>query len=234
MNNFNWKKYLDNYPDLQLAGIVTERDAWKHYQRFGKLEKRTDQNIITVINKNGFWEGVQASDHHYYDEKLSKSILSFLKKENVNSIVDFGCGMGRYVRHFKENGISANGFDGNPATFVLSNGFCDTLDLSVPKQFNTPFDWVMSLEVGEHLPKEFEDIFINNLHNNNQFGIILSWAVEGQGGYGHFNEQNNDYLKSKICKLGYTNDIDVENTLREQSSAGWFKNTIMVFRKNNN
>ena len=89
----------------------------------------------------------------------------------------------------------------------------------------------MSLEVGEHLPKKFEDIFINNLHQNNKNGIVLSWAVKGQGGYGHFNEQNNDYIKSKICKLGYINDIESENQLRKHSSLWWFKNTIMVFRK---
>ena len=61
----------------------------------------------------------------------------------------------------------------------------------------------MSLEVGEHIPKEYEDIFINNLHNNNNKGIILSWAILGQGGFGHVNEQNNDYIKSKMSNLGY-------------------------------
>ena len=90
------------------------------------------------------------------------------------------------------------------------------LDLSEPIKFDTPFSWVMSLEVGEHLPKKFEDIFINNLHNNNEKGIVLSWAVKGQGGDGHFNEQNNDYIKSKICNLGYINDIETEKNLRRQ------------------
>jgi len=90
----------------------------------------------------------------------------------------------------------------------------------------------MSLEVGEHLPPQFEDIFISNLHNNNTCGMVLSWAVKGQGGHGHFNEQNNDYIKSKICKLGYANDVKSENKLRRDSTLGWFKNTIMVFRKN--
>ena len=90
----------------------------------------------------------------------------------------------------------------------------------------------MSLEVEEHLPKEFEDIFINNLDNNNNYGIVLSWAIKGQGGYGHYNEQNNDYIKEKIMKLGYINDIKAENILRKKSTLWWFKNTIMVFRKN--
>ncbi len=90
----------------------------------------------------------------------------------------------------------------------------------------------MSLEVGEHLPKKFEDIFINNLHNNNENGMVLSWALVGQPGDGHINCQNNDYIKSKICKLGYINDIESENKLRNAASrCYWFKNTIMVFRK---
>ena len=112
----------------------------------------------------------------------------------------------------------------------LTNHLCNVLDLSLPVQMY-PFDWVMSLEVGEHLPEQFEDVFINNLHTNNKYGIILSWAVKGQGGHGHFNEQNNDYIKQKICSLGYVNDIDTEMILRKNSTLFWFKNTIMVFRK---
>jgi tryptophanyl-tRNA synthetase len=119
----------------------------------------------------------------------------------------------------------------DPNTPELTNNLGKVLDLSIPKKFDEPFDWVMSLEVGEHLPQKFEDIFINNLHNNNKYGIILSWAVKGQCGHGHCNEQNNDYIKSKICKLGYLNDIITETKLREDSTLFWFKNTIMVFRK---
>ena len=78
-------------------------------------------------------------------------------------------------------------------------------------------------------PKKFEDIFINNLHKNNKNGIVLSWAVKGQGGDGHFNEQNNDYIKSKICKLGYINDIESENQLRDDKYKNAFGKTSGCF-----
>ena len=139
--------------------------------------------------------------------------------------------MGNYVKHFKENNINASGYDGNPNTPELTNNLCEILDLSKIVKFEQPYCWVMSLEVGEHLPEKFEDIFINNLHNNNRNGIVLSWAVKGQAGHGHFNCQNNDYIKSKICKLGYINDIQSETQLRRACSLWWFKKTIMVFRK---
>ena len=183
------------------------------------------------IHQNGYWEGVEASSQHCFDAKLGGCLTHFFKTENAKSLVDFGCGMGNYVKLFQENNINAIGFDGNPNTPELTNNLCNVLDLSVPKRFDEKFDWVMSLEVGEHLPAQFEDIFIQNLHNNNKYGIVLSWAVKGQGGHGHFNEQNNDYIKSKICKLGYINDIKSENILRHASTLGWFKNIIMVFRK---
>jgi cyclopropane fatty-acyl-phospholipid synthase-like methyltransferase len=183
------------------------------------------------IHANGYWEGLEASRQHKYDSSLGVSLTNFFKTENINTLVDFGCGMGSYVKTFQESNINATGFDGNPNTPQLTNNLCKVLDLSVPKKFDEPFDWVMSLEVGEHLPPQFEDIFIENLHNNNKYGIVLSWAVKGQGGHGHFNEQNNDYIKSKICALGYVNDIETENKLRKDSTLGWFKKTIMVFRK---
>jgi cyclopropane fatty-acyl-phospholipid synthase-like methyltransferase len=185
------------------------------------------------IHQNGYWQGLESSDHHVYDSTLGEGLTEFFQNENVTSLVDFGCGMGKYVQKFRESNINAFGFDGNPNTPELTNNLCNILDLSVAKKFDEPFDWVMSLEVGEHLPAHFEDIFINNLHNNNKHGIILSWAVKGQGGLGHYNEQNNDYIKSKISSLGYVNDIEIENKLRDVSTLWWFKNSIMVFRKLN-
>ena len=183
------------------------------------------------INEKGYWEGLEAESQHAFDPHLSYALLMFFKKENPKTIADFGCGMGHYVKHLRENEINAFGFDGNPNTPELTNGLGKVLDLSVEKQFEESFEWIISLEVGEHLPKEYEDIFVDNLHNNNTKGLIVSWAIPGQGGHGHYNEQSNEYIKSKICELGYYNDIQLENHFRRNASLGYFKNTIMVFIK---
>jgi len=122
------------------------------------------------INANGYWEGLEARGEHAHDHSLGLSLTLFFKNENIHTIVDFGCGMGNYVKTFKDHNINAIGFDGNPNTPELTNNLCEVLDLSVPKKFDEPFDWVMSLEVGEHLPPQYEDIFIDNLHNNNKYG----------------------------------------------------------------
>lgn len=183
-----------------------------------------------MIHANGYWVGPKNVCHHVFDPKLSEALITFFKREGT--VCDLGCGTGDYVREMRKAGIDADGYDGNPHTFSITNGQCNVLDLTSVHHLNKKYDWILSLEVGEHIPKEFESQFIENLMVNNTKGVVLSWAVKGQGGHGHVNCQNNDYIKDIFEKHGYTNDVDAENHLRSCiSNAFWFKNTIMVFRK---
>jgi len=47
---FNWQAYLDNYPDLRMAGISTQSDAIKHWNNNGKKEKRTDKPLNNIYD----------------------------------------------------------------------------------------------------------------------------------------------------------------------------------------
>ena len=179
------------------------------------------------VSPNGYFIG---ESEHVTDWRLADAIVSFLQEQEAHTVVDFGCGDGDYVNHFIKFGLTAVGYDGNPITEDVSGGSCFIKDLSMPVDLGQKFDWVMSLETGEHLPKQCERIFIENLTKHVKDGLILSWAVKGQGGIGHFNEQNNDYIKSRFADLGWVNDLEAENSLREQSAVHWFKNTVMVFR----
>ena len=85
--------------------------------------------------------------------------------------------------------------------------------------------------MGEHLPQRHEASFIENLHRHNVRGMVLSWAIRGQGGTGHVNEQDNDYVKAQVCAKGYVNDVGAERELREAALFPYFKQTVMVFRR---
>jgi hypothetical protein len=156
--------------------------------------------------------------------------FNIFKLENAQSIIDLGAGKGEYTESMRLGGLFSNCYDGNPYTQQLSQGKCGMIDLSVEMKLMPP-DWALCLEVGEHVPKEYEDILMENISNVTTKGIILSWALEGQGGLGHVNERSNDYIREKFISLGYYNDVQTENDLRDASFLPWFKNTIMVFRK---
>ena len=187
------------------------------------------------LSESGIWlDKKNAEACHKFDNKLSDGLIKFFKKEFLNtngSILDMGCGKGDYVKAFRRNNINADGLDGNPHT---KSWLPDAIihDLSTEKTFDKKYDWVLTLEVAEHLPKKFEKFFISNIDNNNKKGVILSWAIKGQGGWGHFNEQNNDYVIELFENLGYTYDEESSSELRKNCELSWFENTIMVFKRN--
>ena len=92
---------------------------------------------------------------------------------------------------------------------------------------------VICLEVGEHIPKQYQEILLNNLVNNCDKYLILSWAIRGQGGYGHFNELNNDEILPLIENLGfkYLKELSGEVRMVPEDKCGYFRNTLMIFEK---
>jgi cyclopropane fatty-acyl-phospholipid synthase-like methyltransferase len=180
------------------------------------------------INKNGFWESV-GDTGHFYDALLADALLSFLQKNDVKTLLDLGCGKGNYCSHFIKNNIECDAYDGNPYTEILSNGIGKVLDLSSNFSLSKKYDCVLSLEVGEHIPKIYEDTFIKNLCTHTNKWLIVSWAIVGQIGNGHVNCQNNDYIIEKIQQYNFKYSSIHSEFLRNHASLGWFKNTIMVF-----
>lgn len=183
------------------------------------------------VHENGYWFGEDTTGEHHFDAPLAERLARFFKEEEATSVLDLGCGPGLYVKLLKERNIECEGYDGNPNTVQITNGLGKVADLTKPLNLGKVYDWVLCLEVGEHIPKKYEQALLDNMHLHNAKGIVLSWALKGQGGFGHFNEQNNDYVKKIMAQKGYVNDQGAEQILRTAAQFPWFKNTIMVFRK---
>ncbi|MES2731707.1 MAG: methyltransferase domain-containing protein [Bacteroidota bacterium] len=168
---------------------------------------------------------------HCFDFDLVAAIVTILKQHKAKTVVDLGCGLGIYCQVFKLAGLSPTGYDGNPHTHGLTDGRCNVLDLSADIEIGT-FDWVISLEVGEHVPQEYEETFLNNIAKSAKQGIILSWAVPGQEGLGHVNNHTNEYIIEKVEALGFTYVEKASKSLRRKAELSWFKNTLLVFLRN--
>lgn len=182
------------------------------------------------INEKGFWEN-PTSEGHAHDSRLAGAILKILRRRKCDTLVDFGCGTGEYARFFKKHGMVVEAYDGNPYTEQLTGGIGAVKDLSQPFNLLKQFGCVMSLEVGEHIPAEFEQAFLDNIvkHCFDDGIIILSWAVPGQVGDGHVNCQTNDYIMQQMQKRGFYLENTLTNQLRQAARLWWFKNSLMVF-----
>ena len=181
------------------------------------------------INKNGFWEE-NNFDRHSVDDILCNSLIEFFKDNYIESIIDIGCGTGYYTKRLNTF-FDCDGYDGNPYTEELTEGVCKVLDFSKPITFDRDYEAVLCLEVAEHIPKEFESIFLNNIFKIKPEIIVMSWAIPNQGGDGHVNEQPNNYVIDVMNQNGYFYNERESLKMREVCKLWWLKNTLLIFHR---
>lgn len=178
----------------------------------------------------GIWTLDTAKKRHRFDYTLAARIGEMWAPKRF---ADLGCGNGRYCAVFKAYGWPlVHGYEGTQDIKTL--GVYDdifTLDLAKKRWVEINYDLVMSLEVGEHIPKEHEQVFIDNVCEFVKKDLILSWGIPGQGGKGHVNEQPNDYVVNEFYRRGFRYDKGRARDLRSHASLKWFKDTIMVFMR---
>ena len=173
------------------------------------------------MNERGIWTLESEYKTHVFDQSLCDEIISLFGLQNI---VDIGAGNCAYTKYFNSHGIHCVGYDG--AEFTPSP--CKILDFTEPIDIGE-HDLVLCLEVGEHIPKEYEQTFIDNLCNASREWLILSWAIPGQGGDGHVNCRKNFYVINEMQKRGMWYNAGLTRRLRESASVSWFKNTLMTF-----
>jgi 2-polyprenyl-3-methyl-5-hydroxy-6-metoxy-1,4-benzoquinol methylase len=106
------------------------------------------------------------------------------------------------------------------------------MDLTVPQTLITPYDFVLCLEVGEHIPQQHEQMFLDNLNKFVGRDLVMSWAVPGQySASGHVNNQPNEYVIEQMWSRGLRYQKKMTKILRGYSTLKWFKNTLLVFRR---
>ena len=182
------------------------------------------------VSDTGYWID-DNPPNLFFDKKLCQAIYKFIKKNNIKSLVDFGCGKADYVKYFIKKGIYCQAFDGNPYTEIITNKIGKIIDLAHTFDLDQKFDCVLSLETGEHIPIEYEQFFIDNICKHTNKFVIISWAIPGQGGAGHYNERSNRYIINEFEKRKFMINGRDSLLLRENLVFNHFKNTLMVFEK---
>jgi hypothetical protein len=186
------------------------------------------------IDETGFWKKEFAEPHHIHSPNLSNWICDFLKEKKEKNIYDFGCGMGNYLNDLHKQGFKKLiGIEAEPPKTdyefeILSKNLAHPFSLEEK-------GIVISLEVGEHIPKEYQNNYLDNITNNCSEYLIMSWAVKNQGGRGHFNELDNQEIIPEIEKRGFIYLKQESNEVRNviEDSCSWFRNTLMIFKKRN-
>lgn len=172
-----------------------------------------------------------SSQHVVADKHFVKELIKYVGDSHV---VDLGAGLGQYGVRFSEFGRKGKytAFDGAVNTEDFTNFYVQYADLTKP--LYAPGDWVISFEVGEHIPKQHEQQYVENLIKNANVGLVLSWAIPKQGGHGHVNERTNEDLIQQVTAMGFTYDLQASQALRTQvfdRGSRHLRNTTMLFHR---
>lgn len=185
------------------------------------------------ISTTGYWLNNVPTQEHKHSIQLSEWLCKYLSNYKKTQIIDFGCGQGNYLNDLKNNSFNKLlGVEGDP----IENNNVEIIKKDLTNDFNLDKKGVViSLEVGEHIPSFYQNTYLQNLKKHCDSILIMSWAIRGQGGYGHVNELNNDEIIPIIENLGFTyleNDTnDARSVITED--CYWFRNTLLVFKIKN-
>jgi len=170
-------------------------------------------------------------DHYHTSDNLINNLLLLFKN---CSILDMGAGLGHYKQKFEATGLVRryDAYDGAEGVEEASKGLVNYIDLT-EQIYNeiSVHDWVLSLEVAEHIPQNLESIFLGNLARHALKGMVVSWAIPGQGGFGHINEIAPEIANAHIEALGFKVNHTATALMRSglEALVFYFEKDIFVY-----
>ena len=179
------------------------------------------------VSKSGSWQLDQ--DYHY---ALDVGLASGFGSQFAGStVLELGGGKGCYASAVLRTGRvpEYRVYDGSNA-YALTDGFVGRADLTQELDLGVS-DWVLCLEVAEHVPKVHEGLLLRNWHAHNRRGLVISWASPFVKGNGHVNPRESSWVKARIEAMGYRWNSTSTNLLsRSVRNLAWLRNVLVFDR----
>jgi len=160
--------------------------------------------------------------HNYHIEWFRKKNVNFasIVKSiyNFDSVVDLGCSIGTFLEPFYNDGKIVKGyeycFEESKNGIEKTPGLINHIEFGdVTKDIisDEKYDCATTIEVAEHIPKEFSEKLVQNLVNLSRGFIVFTAAPPGQGGTGHINCQPKQFWIDLFEKYNYEfNSIETD------------------------
>lgn len=138
----------------------------------------------------------------------------------TDGIIDIGAGSGGVVYSLRLSGFNIVGIDGSEGVEKLSGGLVKQVDLvsSDCRELFGMFDWGLFMEVGEHIPKEYEGDVVRKVASIPRKGLIISWSSWNTFYPGHVNLRDESYVVGLFQQHDWS--LDEESTAKFREAVG--------------
>ena len=202
------------------------------------------ERVQFELHQRGIREFDDLYSREYYAEMLSdekmadaREFCAALQTQfSPDSVIELGCGAGRFLIPLSEAGIEILGVDRSQKAFEESPLPADRLevhDLREPYRTDREFDLVLCIEVLEHIPPEDAETVVRSIATAAPVAVITA-AQPGQGGTHHVNEQPPDYWKQKFEAVNMRFRPDLVEAITDSidpEALEWLEANLLVFER---
>lgn len=203
MNNFDWKFYLNYYPDLRKKGIKTEKQAKLHYKHYGSKEHKL-KNAAEIVNN--------------FDWKFYISYYQDIKKNGIKNEQ-------QALNHYRKSGVyegRVKNMQEITRNLLHSNLLIDKYNSIT---FNNKTEEYINICIRTSNRPEYFNLCIKSIlrQNYKNFNIIISYDKEESllylNKYTHMNNVNAFYPQvSSIQKYKFNLYC---NKMMDKVEQGW-------------
>lgn len=155
-----------------------------------------------------------------------------------DSVIDFGCGLGRYLTGFQAHGATVHGVEGYSEARDHAEIPADALtihDLREPLKLDERYDLALCIETAEHIPPEYDDVLIDTVTNAAP-RVVFTAAPPEHGGTHHVNEAPREYWIEKFQSRGFSYAAEETDRLQESirseiDAAEWIADRPFIFHQ---
>jgi SAM-dependent methyltransferase len=153
---------------------------------------------------------------------------------NPSSIIDFGCGSGRFLMPFHNRGVDVHGVDASEDAIEESpipDEHLEVYDLRQEYESDADYDVALCIEVLEHLPERAADNIIKTIASHAPIAVVTA-AKPGDSGRHHINEQPRSYWIKKFDEQGMNYNEQIVEQIRNKMDTEelhWLEENLMIF-----
>lgn len=148
-----------------------------------------------------------------------------VKRMNIESVFDVGCGEGHAMREFERLGCSVNGLDGSPRNTEIAGAECIDFTRGTPIGIQADLIWCCEV-VGQ-----IEERYARNvLRSFSSKFVALTHQLPDQAGYHIVNGQHPEYWRGAMAVVGYLVDDALTYETRQLGKTYW-SSTGVIYRR---
>eukprot|EP00929_Paragymnodinium_shiwhaense_P075321 TRINITY_DN38502_c0_g1_i1.p1 TRINITY_DN38502_c0_g1~~TRINITY_DN38502_c0_g1_i1.p1 ORF type:complete len:590 (-),score=83.05 TRINITY_DN38502_c0_g1_i1:209-1978(-) len=191
----------------------------------GPANEAGEYELTEVVYRRAF-------DGQQIDYGILKAVTSQVL-ERGDTVADLGASLGGYSIFLNRTGMfEAFAFDGAANINSVTGGKVRNLQLHHPFTLWQRFDWILCLEVLEHIPPQSERLALRNIREHARKGAIISWAKEYTNYMDplHVNAKDDPAVKASLASVGFVRDEQLTAAVRGSSDLFWLQETVAVYR----